>query len=94
MLSAACAGKATDLPAARFSGLPSKKVLTLNMDVPEAWLVEPVQAAADLDNVRLADVGGSIAAEYELEALMLTGSCAATMSGSRERVSTGVVARA
>lgn len=86
--SAACmhAGQLQDLPAANFSGLPARKVLTLNMDVPEAWLVEPTQAAADLDNVRLADVGGKIAAEYELEAVMLTGSCVATTSGRSERV--------
>ena len=31
------------LPAASFSDLPARKVLTLNMDVPEPWLVEPVQ---------------------------------------------------
>lgn len=32
-----------ELPAASFSDLPARKVLTLNMDVPEPWLVEPVQ---------------------------------------------------
>lgn len=32
------------LPAASFADLPARKVLTLNMDVPEPWLVEPVQA--------------------------------------------------
>lgn len=30
-------------PAAYFSRLPRKRVLTLNVDVPEAWLVEAVQ---------------------------------------------------
>ena len=29
------------------------RVLTLNMDVPEPWLVEPVKADYDLDNLRL-----------------------------------------
>ncbi len=28
-------------------------MLTLNMDVPEPWLVEPVKADYDLDNLRL-----------------------------------------
>ncbi len=28
-------------------------MLTLNMDVPEPWLVEPVKANYDLDNLRL-----------------------------------------
>lgn len=38
--------------------------------------VEPVAALHDLDNLRLADVAGGVArAEFELEALMLTGSC-------------------
>lgn len=46
-------------PAAAFSGLPSGRILTLNMDVPEAWLVEPVRADLDLDNLRLADLGSA-----------------------------------
>lgn len=40
-------------PAARFAALPAHKVLTLNMDVPEPWLVEAVKADHDLDNLRL-----------------------------------------
>jgi len=53
-------------PSADFSGLPSTKVLTLHMDVPEAWLVEPVRAAHDLDNLRLSDLGGqtTLSAEF------------------------------
>jgi len=35
-------------PTAAFADLPARKVLTLNMDVPEPWLVEPVQARACL----------------------------------------------
>lgn len=31
-------------PAALFEALPGRQVLTLNMDVPEAWLVEAVEA--------------------------------------------------
>jgi hypothetical protein len=33
--------------------LPPKRVLTLNMEVPEAWLVEATKAVYDLDNLRL-----------------------------------------
>ena len=33
--------------------LAGHRVLTLNMDVPEPWLVEPVKADYDLDNLRL-----------------------------------------
>lgn len=42
-----CAGhalKEPTLPAAAFADLPARKILTLNMDVPEPWLVEPTQA--------------------------------------------------
>ena len=31
-------------PAATFASLPGRQVLTLNMDVPESWLVEAVDA--------------------------------------------------
>ena len=31
-------------PAASFASLPGRQVLTLNMDVPESWLVEAVDA--------------------------------------------------
>ncbi|BDA49281.1 UDP-glucose:glycoprotein glucosyltransferase 1 [Coccomyxa sp. Obi] len=75
-------------PAAAFSGLPSGRILTLNMDVPEAWLVEPVRADLDLDNLRLADLGAapSLQAEFELEALLLTGSCVDIAARSREQM--------
>jgi UDP-glucose:glycoprotein glucosyltransferase len=51
-------------------------VLTLLTDVPEPWLVEPSKGVYDFDNLRLADVPEAVAyAEYELGALLLTGSC-------------------
>lgn len=31
-------------------------MLTLNLELPESWLVEPVMALHDLDNLRLADI--------------------------------------
>ena len=31
-------------PVAHFASLPGRQVLTLNMDVPESWLVEAVEA--------------------------------------------------
>ncbi|KAL4422940.1 hypothetical protein ABPG75_009137 [Micractinium tetrahymenae] len=64
--------------AAEFARLPGSKVLTLGMDEPEAWLVEPVRAQHDLDNLRLEELPpGQPAMEalYELEALLLTGMC-------------------
>ncbi|KAJ9506734.1 hypothetical protein QJQ45_009422, partial [Haematococcus lacustris] len=69
-------------PQALFQRLPHKRVLTLNMDVPEPWLVEAVQSAHDLDNLRLADIPqGAVQAELELKALMLTGSCIDVTAG-------------
>lgn len=69
---ASCAGAGRlalpGAPAAAFAGMPAGRILTLNMDVPEAWLVEPVKAEMDLDNLRLSDLG---AAPY-LEVCQLT----------------------
>jgi len=76
-------------PSAEFGGLPSTKVLTLHMDVPEGWLVEPVRAAHDLDNLRLSDLGAqpTLSAEFELEAILLTGQCADIAARTRQEVS-------
>lgn len=64
--------------------LPLKRVLTLNLELPESWLVEPTMALHDFDNLRLVDVPEQVAyAEYELEAVMLTGSCSETASGGK-----------
>ena len=81
------AGEELQRPAAVFLNLPTGVVLTLNMEPPEPWLVEPVEAAADLDNLRLGDLpGDGLHAGFELEALMLTGSCTATVAGRRGQV--------
>ncbi|KAI8470132.1 MAG: hypothetical protein J3K34DRAFT_469371 [Monoraphidium minutum] len=84
-------------PSVYFSRLPPKRVMTLNLEVPEAWLVEATKAVHDLDNLRLAtkavhdldnlrlaDVPEAVAyAEYELEAVMLTGSCTEALGQGR-----------
>ena len=59
------------------------------MDVPESWLVEPVRTAYDLDNLRLSDLPANAAlkAEFELEALLLTGSCTTQNAQRRDQVS-------
>jgi UDP-glucose:glycoprotein glucosyltransferase len=82
-----------------FSVLPIHHTLTLGIDVPDPWLVAPVTAQQDLDNLRLDDVVVAeegtrkenknepssssssshsiyaVHAVYELEALLLFGSC-------------------
>uniref|UniRef100_A0A3B5YVU0 UDP-glucose:glycoprotein glucosyltransferase n=2 Tax=Triticum aestivum TaxID=4565 RepID=A0A3B5YVU0_WHEAT len=64
-------------PTAFFSNMPLSKTLTMNIDVPEPWLVEPVVAIHDLDNILLENLGDvrTLQAVYELEALLLTGHC-------------------
>lgn len=64
-------------PAAKFTRLPSNQVMTSAMDVPNAWLVEAVEAVYDLDNIKLEDLGdaSTLYAVYELEALLVTGHC-------------------
>ncbi|KAK1548954.1 hypothetical protein Q3G72_001893 [Acer saccharum] len=64
-------------PKAYFANMPLSKTLTMNLDVPEPWLVEPVIAIHDLDNILLENLGDTrtLQAVFELEALVLTGHC-------------------
>lgn len=64
-------------PKAFFSNMPPSKTLTMNLDVPEPWLVEPTIAIHDLDNILLENLGdtSTLQAVFELEALLLTGHC-------------------
>ncbi|KAA8545514.1 hypothetical protein F0562_020298 [Nyssa sinensis] len=64
-------------PKAFFANMPLTKTLTMNLDVPEPWLVEPVIAVHDLDNMLLENLGDTrtLQAVFELEALVLTGHC-------------------
>ncbi|XP_071724923.1 LOW QUALITY PROTEIN: UDP-glucose:glycoprotein glucosyltransferase-like [Rutidosis leptorrhynchoides] len=64
-------------PKAFFANMPLSKTLTMNLDVPEPWLVEPVVAVHDLDNILLENLGDTrtLQAVFDLEALVLTGHC-------------------
>ncbi|XP_050208760.1 UDP-glucose:glycoprotein glucosyltransferase [Mercurialis annua] len=64
-------------PKAFFANMPLSKTLTMNLDVPEPWLVEPVVAVHDLDNILLENMGDerTLHGVFELEALVLTGHC-------------------
>ncbi|XP_015878960.3 UDP-glucose:glycoprotein glucosyltransferase isoform X1 [Ziziphus jujuba] len=64
-------------PKAFFANMPLSKTLTMNLDVPEPWLIEPVLAVHDLDNILLENIGDTrtLQAVFELEALVLTGHC-------------------
>ncbi|EOD25484.1 hypothetical protein EMIHUDRAFT_457558 [Emiliania huxleyi CCMP1516] len=65
------------LDRALFSSLRTPQVLTLHVDAPEAWLLECTEAAYDMDNLRLAELGDrrTVSAVYELASLLITGSC-------------------
>ncbi|XP_054800106.1 UDP-glucose:glycoprotein glucosyltransferase isoform X1 [Prosopis cineraria] len=71
------ADSAINGPKAFFANMPLSKTLTMNLDVPEPWLVEPVIAVHDLDNILLENLGDTrtLQAVFELEALVLTGHC-------------------
>ncbi|KAI9340426.1 UDP-glucose:glycoprotein glucosyltransferase-domain-containing protein [Zopfochytrium polystomum] len=47
------------LPAsATFKNLPKDPLLTLGLDVPDAWLVRAIESVHDLDNIKLANLQG------------------------------------
>jgi UDP-glucose:glycoprotein glucosyltransferase len=72
-------------PSARFSTLPRKQLLTLNVAAPESWLVECVDAVHDLDNIRLDQVEREVRGEFELEHLLLEGHCFDDVTGNPPR---------
>eukprot|EP00761_Pharyngomonas_kirbyi_P014959 gb/GECH01014990.1/.p1 GENE.gb/GECH01014990.1/~~gb/GECH01014990.1/.p1 ORF type:complete len:1598 (+),score=405.33 gb/GECH01014990.1/:1-4794(+) len=68
------------------TGLPRDVTLTLAVETPESWLATPVYAEADLDNIRLSSSSGDhVYGEYELENIVVTGSCIDKTSSSPPR---------
>ncbi|XP_041856993.1 UDP-glucose:glycoprotein glucosyltransferase 2 isoform X2 [Melanotaenia boesemani] len=72
-------------PIARFIELPESPLLTLNMITPESWMVQAVRSPHDLDNIHLQEVNGVVAAEFELEHLLLEGHCFDLSTGQPPR---------
>uniref|UniRef100_A0A8C5IB15 UDP-glucose ceramide glucosyltransferase-like 1 n=1 Tax=Gouania willdenowi TaxID=441366 RepID=A0A8C5IB15_GOUWI len=72
-------------PVARFSELPESLLLTLNMITPDSWMVQAVHSPYDLDNIHLQKVSGVVAAEFELEHLLLEGHCFDLSTGQPPR---------
>ncbi|KAM7540782.1 hypothetical protein Aperf_G00000023124 [Anoplocephala perfoliata] len=69
-----------DVPSAFFDHLPGNSLLTLGVDAPHNWIVAPIRAEEDLDNLRLAEITSRtgnhlVEAEFELEYLLLEGHC-------------------
>lgn len=69
------AGKLLPGTTATLAQLPPSRILTLGMDTPEAWLVQPVVARYDLDNIKLEDLGDEkvLSAVFELEHVLVEG---------------------
>lgn len=67
-----------------FSGLPQRKVLTMNMHPPAPWLVEAKSCTYDLDNILLAQLPpheSSLSVTFELNHILVEGSCADETNG-------------
>ncbi|QDZ26018.1 UDP-glucose glycoprotein glucosyltransferase [Chloropicon primus] len=82
---------------ATFSSLPATTTLSTQLDTPEAWLTGATAASLDLDNLKLEDLGPSAStlhAEFEIESLIVSGSCidqtALKMGSYSEAYPTGV----
>lgn len=43
-------------PHAVFRDIPETPLLTMNLDIPQAWMVEAVKSPYDLDNIYLKEV--------------------------------------
>lgn len=78
-------GKLSDGAYAKFTGLPTKSLLTQNIQAPENWMVEAVRSVYDLDNIKLSEIGGPVHSDFELEYLLLEGHCFDSQSGSPPR---------
>ncbi|XP_046707685.1 UDP-glucose:glycoprotein glucosyltransferase 1 isoform X1 [Silurus meridionalis] len=72
-------------PIAKFLDMPQSPLFTLNLNTPESWMVESVRTRHDLDNIYLQEVDSIVAAEYELEHLLLEGHCFDVSTGQPPR---------
>ena len=60
-----------------FTHLPSKRLLTLAVDVLESWLIRAKVARHDMDNIKLADITTErvVHAQFELRNILVQGYC-------------------
>uniref|UniRef100_A0A8C1PJZ5 UDP-glucose ceramide glucosyltransferase-like 1 n=1 Tax=Cyprinus carpio TaxID=7962 RepID=A0A8C1PJZ5_CYPCA len=72
-------------PMAKFLDMPQSPLFTLNLNTPESWMIESVHTRYDLDNIYLEEVDSVVAAEYELEYLLLEGHCFDVTTGQPPR---------
>ncbi|KAI6191748.1 UDP-glucose:glycoprotein glucosyltransferase 1 [Aphelenchoides bicaudatus] len=72
-------------PALIFSDLPNKQLLTLSVISPDSWMVQPVAAEYDLDNIKMETVTENVVARFELIHLLLEGHCFDVVTGAPPR---------
>ncbi|CAB1327916.1 unnamed protein product [Coregonus sp. 'balchen'] len=72
-------------PLAKFLDMPQTPLFTLNLNTPESWMVESIRTRYDLDNIYLEEVDSIVAAEYELEHLLVEGHCFDVSTGQPPR---------
>ncbi|KAL3084473.1 hypothetical protein niasHS_009244 [Heterodera schachtii] len=70
---------------AQFRELPQQQLLTLNLIVPDPWMVQPMRAEHDLDNIRVASASKDIVAVFQLRHILLDGHCFEDPSGNPPR---------
>ena len=74
---------------ALFRNMPGAPILTMNLDVSESWMVEPVNAPYDLDNICLNDLRSpderGVHGEFELEHLIVEGHAFDVQTGQSPR---------
>ncbi|KAI0980446.1 hypothetical protein GJ496_004338 [Pomphorhynchus laevis] len=60
----------------RFDNVPSLQLFSLNIIVPHAWMIAPVESIYDLDNIRLSDTSDDVVyAKFELDYILIEGQC-------------------
>ena len=69
-------------PSAVFYDLPPAPLLTLGMDAAPAWMVQSIESRYDLDNIHLATATKGVKAVFELEYILIEGSCTALGNNS------------
>uniref|UniRef100_A0A914YQY2 UDP-glucose:glycoprotein glucosyltransferase n=1 Tax=Panagrolaimus superbus TaxID=310955 RepID=A0A914YQY2_9BILA len=72
-------------PTTSFTELPSKQLLTLNVISPDSWMIQPIFAGYDLDNIKMQTVKNDVVAKFELIHILLEGHCFDDLSGSPPR---------
>lgn len=72
-------------PTATFKNMPIAPLLTLGMQTPAAWMVQAIYSPYDLDNIHLQSAKGSVQATFELEYILVEGTCISTTDGQPTR---------